>query len=126
MRLPYQEIRNEPKPKANKLSTKLLPGKMDNSSSSTDKNGNTANTSSVSAMTSALSTASPTTLDLKLTLDLEESLKPHGCFETVEEMTHRMEVLSKLDRLVKDWVRDVSIQQNIPPSVAEQVCKARI
>lgn len=72
-------------------------------------------------MTSAISTAGPKPLDLKLTKDLEESLKPHGGFESVEEMTHRMEILSKLDHLVKQWVKDISVQKNIPPSVAEHV-----
>ncbi|XP_021947220.1 poly(A) polymerase type 3 isoform X2 [Folsomia candida] len=74
-----------------------------------------------SGMTSAISTAGPKEIDLKLTKDLEEALKPHAVFESVEEMTHRMEILSKLDFLVKNWVRDISVQKNIPPSVAEHL-----
>jgi poly(A) polymerase len=74
-------------------------------------------------MTSALSTAQARPQDLRLTKELEESLKPHGVFESVEEMTHRMEILSKLDNLVKQWVKDMSMKKNIPPSVAEQVSK---
>jgi len=74
-----------------------------------------------SGMTSAISTAPPKPLDLKLTKELEELLKSHGIFETTAEMTHRMEILSKLDLLVKNWVRDLSIQKNMPPSVAELV-----
>jgi len=72
-------------------------------------------------MTSALSTAGPKPIDLKLTTELEEALQPHGVFETMAEMTHRMEILSKLDNLVKEWVREMSVKKNIPPSVAEQV-----
>lgn len=78
-----------------------------------------------SGMTSAISTAGPKEIDLKLTKDLEEALKPHAVFESVEEMTHRMEILSKLDFLVKNWVRDISVQKNIPPSVAEHVIKVK-
>lgn len=32
-----------------------------------------------------------------------------------------MEVLSKLNNLVKEWIKEVSIAKNIPPSVAEKV-----
>ncbi|CAL8139536.1 unnamed protein product [Orchesella dallaii] len=72
-------------------------------------------------VTSPISLAVPKPQDLKLTKDLETALRPHGMFETVQELTHRMEILSKLDGLVKQWVREVSIQKNIPPSVADHV-----
>lgn len=79
-----------------------------------------------SGMTSAISTAAPKESDLKLTKELEEALKPHSVFESTEEMTHRMEILSKLDSLVKNWVRDISVLKNIPPSVADQVGQYKI
>lgn len=72
-------------------------------------------------VTSPISFAEPKSIDIKLSKDLEGALKPHGVFETVEELTHRMEILSKLDTLVKEWVREVSIQKSIPPSVADHV-----
>lgn len=33
----------------------------------------------------------------------------------------RMEILSKLNTLVKEWIKEVSISRNMPESVAEQV-----
>ena len=91
---------------------------MDNSSID---GGNAGYTPIMTGMTSAISTAPPKPHDLKLTQELEDTLKPHGVFETVEELTHRMEILSKLDALVKEWVRDLSIKKSLPPSVAAQV-----
>lgn len=32
-----------------------------------------------------------------------------------------MEILSKLNSLVKEWIREASIKRNMPPNVAEQV-----
>jgi poly(A) polymerase len=34
---------------------------------------------------------------------------------------HRMQILSQLNGLVKDWIKEVSIKKNMPPNVAEQV-----
>lgn len=72
-------------------------------------------------VTSPISLAEPKQADVKLSKDLEAAMKPHGMFETVQELTHRMEILSKLDFLVKEWVKEVSIQKSIPPSVADHV-----
>uniref|UniRef100_T1JA32 polynucleotide adenylyltransferase n=1 Tax=Strigamia maritima TaxID=126957 RepID=T1JA32_STRMM len=72
-------------------------------------------------MTSAISLAPPKPIDIQRTKELEEALKPYGIFETDEELNHRMEVLSKVNNLVKDWIRDVSTKKNMPPSVAEIV-----
>ncbi|CAL8104748.1 unnamed protein product [Orchesella dallaii] len=66
-------------------------------------------------VTSQISLAVPTPQDFNLTNGLEITLKSHGMFETVHERTHTTEILSKLDGLVKQWVREVSILKNIPP-----------
>ena len=34
---------------------------------------------------------------------------------------YRMAVLAKLDKIVKDWILDVSFKKNIPPNIAETV-----
>ena len=44
-------------------------------------------------MTAPISTAGPESRDIELTSELEEALKPHGCFESEEELNHRMDVL---------------------------------
>ncbi|XP_029163677.1 poly(A) polymerase type 3 isoform X3 [Nylanderia fulva] len=72
-------------------------------------------------MTSAISVAEPKPIDIARTNELKEALKPYNVFESEEELNHRMEILSKLNALVKQWIRDTSIARNMPPNVAEQV-----
>lgn len=72
-------------------------------------------------MTSAISTAPPKASDLQRTQELEETLRQFGLFESEEELAHRMDVLSKINQLVKQWIYDVSIKKNMPASVAENV-----
>ncbi|XP_053976730.1 poly(A) polymerase type 3 isoform X1 [Hylaeus volcanicus] len=72
-------------------------------------------------MTSAISVAEPKPSDLTRTNELREALKPYNVFESEEELNHRMEILSKLNTLVKQWIRDTSIARNMPPNVAELV-----
>lgn len=52
---------------------------------------------------------------------LEEALRPHGVFESEEELNHRMEVLGRLNQLVKDWIRQRSIEKSMPANVADAV-----
>ena len=44
-------------------------------------------------MTAPISNAGPDEKDLELTAQLQETLIPHGCFESEEELNHRMDVL---------------------------------
>ncbi|XP_012215374.1 poly(A) polymerase type 3 [Linepithema humile] len=91
-----------------------------------NNNSNTNSTSSdknlrTLGMTSAISVAEPKPIDITRTNELKEALKPYNVFESEEELNHRMEILSKLNALVKQWIRDTSIARNMPPNVAEQV-----
>jgi len=72
-------------------------------------------------MTAPISTAGPESRDIELTTELEEALKPHGCFESEEELNHRMDVLSRLNDLVRKWIRETSIAKNMPESMADNV-----
>ncbi|KAL3217968.1 hypothetical protein MRX96_031883 [Rhipicephalus microplus] len=72
-------------------------------------------------MTSAISTAPPKPSDLQRTEELEETLRQFGLFESEEELAHRMDVLSKINQLVKKWIYEVSVKKNMPSSVAENV-----
>lgn len=87
----------------------------------TQSNHMVQSTQKTLGMTSAISVAPPKPLDIQRTKELEEALKPYGVFETEEELNHRMEVLSKVNTLVKQWVKDVSINKNMPPNIAEVV-----
>lgn len=72
-------------------------------------------------MTSAITLAGPKQIDIQRTTELEEALAPYGVFESDEELNHRMEVLSKINDLAKQWIRDISINKNMPPNVADNV-----
>lgn len=72
-------------------------------------------------MTSAISLAEPRPEDLVKTEELRKVLEPYKVFETAEELNHRMEILAKLNTLVKQWVRDVSIGKNMPESAADKL-----
>lgn len=72
-------------------------------------------------MTAPISLAGPDAADNERTEALVRALEPHGCFETDSELNHRMEVLAKLNTLVKTWIRDISVEKNMPPSVADTV-----
>ncbi len=50
-------------------------------------------------------------LDLRLTDELEQCLRSYNLFESEEDMSKRMDVLGKINLLVKQWVREVSIQK---------------
>ena len=46
-------------------------------------------------VTAPLSVAEPTSIDLELTKKLEEAMKPHGVFESDEELAKRFVMLFK-------------------------------
>ncbi|XP_060574227.1 poly(A) polymerase type 3-like isoform X2 [Ruditapes philippinarum] len=66
-------------------------------------------------ITSPISLDGPKPVDLKLSAKLEETMRPFGVFESDEELAHRMEVLNKVNMLVKEWIRDVSRRKNNIP-----------
>ncbi len=72
-------------------------------------------------MTAPISQAPPTAEDLQRTEELIEAMKPHGVFESEEEMNHRMQVLATMNELVKQWIKDLSVEKNMPPNLAETV-----
>ncbi|XP_046627603.1 poly(A) polymerase type 3 [Neodiprion virginianus] len=83
--------------------------------------GSTAQNLRTLGMTSAITLAGPKPSDYLRTNELHEALKPYNVFESDKELNHRMEILSKLNSLVKQWIRDTSVARNMPPNVAEQV-----
>ncbi|XP_053696849.1 poly(A) polymerase type 3-like [Sabethes cyaneus] len=70
-------------------------------------------------VTAAISLTEPKPEDLQHTTELEKVLKSYDVFEDPSELEHRKKILAKLDTLVKQWVRDVSIAKNIPEAVAD-------
>lgn len=91
-----------------------------NSSSSTNKTSEPTAPKQL-GMTSAISLATPKQEDLQRTIDLERALDPFNVFENEQELNHRMEILAKLNTLVKQWVKDVSVSKNMPEQMAEKL-----
>ncbi|XP_015780401.1 PREDICTED: poly(A) polymerase type 3-like [Acropora digitifera] len=72
-------------------------------------------------ITAPISMAGPKPEDKVLTKALEESLKYYEVFESEDELQHRMDVLAKLNSLVKQWIIDTSLSKNMPESIANSV-----
>ncbi|XP_064402827.1 poly(A) polymerase type 3-like isoform X2 [Halichondria panicea] len=72
-------------------------------------------------VTSALSHAGPTALDLRLTHALEECLRSADMFDTRVGEAHRLLVLGRLNELMKRWVTQISIDKGKTEEEAKQV-----
>lgn len=62
-------------------------------------------------ITSPISLAGPTAKDEMLSQKVLETIEPYGVFETAEEVEKKQEVLRKLNQLVKEFVRRISIEK---------------
>jgi len=72
-------------------------------------------------ITAPISEAFPDIKDLELTKKLEETLRAFDLFESEEEMEHRMNVLSEINKLAKEWIVEISLAKKLPQDVAEQM-----
>lgn len=68
-----------------------------------------------------VSLENPTASELLSSENLEETLRTHGYFESDIELTHRIDVMSKINDLAKKWIKNVSIEKNLPVEIAENV-----
>lgn len=102
-----------------------------NAASNSQNNGNNSNGSSKNnsalqpakqlGMTSAISLAVPRPEDIQKTEELRKALEPYKVFETEDELNHRMEILAKLNTLVKQWVKEISVAKNMPEAAAQKL-----
>eukprot|EP01099_Mayorella_cantabrigiensis_P005414 TRINITY_DN4332_c0_g1_i1.p1 TRINITY_DN4332_c0_g1~~TRINITY_DN4332_c0_g1_i1.p1 ORF type:complete len:701 (-),score=179.38 TRINITY_DN4332_c0_g1_i1:227-2275(-) len=69
-------------------------------------------------LTEPLSVALPTEEDKERTRELENVLTEFGLYEPTEESERREEVLGKLNAIVKEWVRRVSIARGLSEQLA--------
>jgi poly(A) polymerase len=72
-------------------------------------------------ITEPISTKGPDPSDLTATDSLEEALRSYDYFESDAELAHRVDVMSKLNALVKKWIRDVSLAKNVPLEIVDSV-----
>jgi hypothetical protein len=72
-------------------------------------------------ITQPISTKGPDPLDRIATDNLEETLRSYDYFESDAELAHHVDVMAKLNTLVKKWIRDVSLAKNVPPEIVDTV-----
>ena len=63
----------------------------------------------------------PTAPDI--TAALVKTLELHGCFEGEQEIMYRMEILARLNHLVKQWIKNISTERHISASLANRDSK---
>ena len=85
-----------------------------------NNNGNTMATKFL-GITAPLSLAHPKPEDKEFTDKLEDCLRSFDLFETEEEMTKRINILSQINLLAKEFVQKVSEQKKMPPEAAAQL-----
>ncbi|KAI0977850.1 hypothetical protein GJ496_000279 [Pomphorhynchus laevis] len=78
--------------------------------------------SSTSFHDEPLSTKEPSTTDIQLTDLLSKTLVSYNIYDTNEEMSHRMSVLSRINQLFNDWIKEISLVKNMPSEAADSVC----
>lgn len=71
-------------------------------------------------VTDPISLASPKEADVKMSSELEECLRNFDLFEPEDMMTKRCMILTQLNNILKEWVKDVSAKK-LPLHVAEQL-----
>ncbi|XP_074588991.1 nuclear poly(A) polymerase 4-like isoform X2 [Curcuma longa] len=71
-------------------------------------------------ITKPISPAGPTEADLKRTAELEKLLVEAELYESKEESTKREEVLEELDKIVKNWVKQLTLQRGYSDQMVEE------
>lgn len=67
-----------------------------------------------------ISEAFPKQSDINATKDLEDCLRSHQLLESEEELGKRCEILTLLNKTLKEWVKEIS-GNKLPPHVAESM-----
>jgi poly(A) polymerase len=62
-------------------------------------------------MTEPISTSFSTNQELRLSDELEKKLREESLFESEEESQKRIDVLEKLQGIIKDWVKSVGLKK---------------
>ncbi|KAN0039230.1 hypothetical protein ACTA71_001424 [Dictyostelium dimigraforme] len=72
-------------------------------------------------VTEPISTAPPSSIDFKLSTELENTLISFNLFESPEESRKREEILGKLNQIVREWAKQVSLKKGYPEQTASEV-----
>ena len=71
-------------------------------------------------VTEPISLVGPKETDLKASSELEKCLRSYGLYESDDELNKRCQILSQLNKLLKEWVRDISMKK-MPAHLAENM-----
>ncbi|CAF3469918.1 unnamed protein product [Rotaria socialis] len=72
-------------------------------------------------ITKPISMKGPDPSDILATESLEETLRSYDYFESDAELAHRVDVMAKLNALVRKWIRDISLTKNLPLETVDTV-----
>ena len=72
-------------------------------------------------LSAPMSLTQPEQADIDRTETLLKALESHGSFVRELDIAKRMEVFGILNQLVRQWIKDLSIEKNMPPSLANTV-----
>ncbi|CAF1339304.1 unnamed protein product, partial [Adineta steineri] len=97
-----------------------------NTNNNNNNNNNNDNNNSQTpvrsfGITQPISTKYPDPQDYMTTKSLEDTLRSYDYFESSDELSHRVQVMAKLNVLVREWIRNVSLAKNIPAESADSV-----
>uniref|UniRef100_A0A0A9EWX4 polynucleotide adenylyltransferase n=1 Tax=Arundo donax TaxID=35708 RepID=A0A0A9EWX4_ARUDO len=71
-------------------------------------------------ITKPISLLGPVDADLQRTAELEKFLVEAGLYESPEESAKREEVLGELDKIIKDWVKQLTSQRGYTDQMVEE------
>ena len=91
-----------------------------NTNNNNDNNNSQAPVRSF-GITQPISTKGADPSDYVATKSLEDTLRSYDYFESSEELSHRVQVMAKLNVLVREWIRNASLTKNVPPEIADSV-----
>jgi len=94
---------------------------MNTNNNNNNNNDNSQTTVRSFGITQPISIKGPDQSDLIATKNLEDTLRSYDYFESSEELTHRGDVMAKINVLVREWIRNVSLAKNVPPEIADSV-----
>lgn len=70
-------------------------------------------------VTKPISLAGPTDADIQRNIELEKFLIDSGLYESKEEAAKREEVLGRIDQIVKNWVKQLTLLRGYTEQMVE-------
>eukprot|EP01132_Coremiostelium_polycephalum_P010392 gene10392-12763_t len=100
--------------------TSILPASL-SINNSTPQATSTITTTQTFGVTEPISLAVPSAMDLRQSQELESTLRSFNLFESTEESRKKEEVLGKLNHLVKEWAKQISLKKGFTEQMASEV-----